>query len=74
MRYERTASERKFLNCKKKILIYLIILILELPFIKDTLIKEKAKLKLAYKTDKGLIIKIYKESLETNKKKHKTYK
>lgn len=59
---------------KKKILIYLIILILELPFIKDTLIKEKAKLKLGYKTDKGLIIKIYKESLETNKKKHKTYK
>ena len=36
-------------------LIYLIILLLELPFIKDTLIKEKNKLKPGYKTDKGLI-------------------
>lgn len=62
-------KDRKFPNGKKKILMYLIILILELP-----LIKEKAKLKLGYKIDKGLIIKIYKESLETNNKKHKTYK
>lgn len=67
-------KDRKFPNGKKKNADIFDYINIRTSIHKRYINKRKNKLKPGYKTDKGLIIKIYTESLETNKKKHKTYK